>query len=72
MVAFNAYHNAMFCCLWKPFHESSDFNPHGVMVKVPDCSVEVNEFELQLHYYVHFWTNALRGGGDMKTLLSAK
>ena len=27
------------------------------MAKVLDCSFEVNEFELQSLYYVHFWTN---------------
>ena len=28
------------------------------MVKVSDCDLKVSEFELQLGYYIHFWTNA--------------
>ena len=31
----------------------------GVIAKVLDCSLKVSEFELQLHYYVHFRTNTL-------------
>ena len=29
------------------------------MAKVPDCSFEVSEFELQSHYYFHFRTITL-------------
>ena len=25
--------------------------------EVLDCRLDVNEFELQPHYYIHFWTN---------------
>ena len=28
------------------------------LAKVLNCSLKVIEFKLQLHYYVHFWTNA--------------
>ena len=37
-------------------------SPCRVMAKTLDCGLEVSEFELQLRYYVHFWTNALRKG----------
>ena len=37
------------------------------MVKSLDCGIVVNEFELQLHYYVHFRTNTL--GKDMRFFL---
>ena len=30
--------------------------PCGVMVKALDCGILVSEFELQLGYYVYFWT----------------
>ena len=33
--------------------------PHGVMVKAMDSGIVVSEFELQLRYYVYFWTNTL-------------
>ena len=33
---------------------------HGVMVKAMDFEIVVSEFELQLHYYVHFRTNNLQ------------
>ena len=36
--------------------------PHGVVVKVMDCRIIVHEFKLQLHYYVHIWTNTLVKG----------
>ena len=36
--------------------------PHGVMVKVIDCRIIVNEFKLQLCYYIHFRTNTLGKG----------
>ena len=41
--------------------------PRSVMVKVMDCRIVVSEFILQLHYCVHFWTNAL--GKDMNPLI---
>ena len=37
------------------------------MVKALDCGIVVSEFELQLHYYVHFRTNT--HGKDMKPLI---
>ena len=40
----------------------------GVMVNVLDCDLEVGEFELQLRFYVHFWTNTL--GKDVNPLIS--
>ena len=36
--------------------------PRGVMVKAMDCGIVVSEFELQSHYYIHFWTNTLEKG----------
>ena len=29
------------------------------MVKVQGCDIVVSEFDIQLHYYVDFWTNNL-------------
>ena len=34
----------------------------GVMANVLDYGLEVNEFEIQLQYCVHFLTNTLRKG----------
>ena len=36
--------------------------PRGVMVKVMDGGIVVNEFELQSCYYVHFRANTLGKG----------
>ena len=41
----------------------------GVMVKLQDCSLEVNKFELQSHYYVHFPTNTT--GKDIEPYYSS-
>ena len=41
--------------------------PHDIMVKVLNYGLKVNEFKLQLHYYIHFQTNTL--GRDMNTLI---
>ena len=30
------------------------------MVNVLDCDSKVSNFELPLHFYVHFWTDTLR------------
>ena len=43
---------ALFCAAIKRFEGS----PYGVVAEVMDCSFEVNEFELQSHYYLHFRT----------------
>ena len=43
--------------------------PRGVMVKALDCGIVESEFELQLLYYVHFWTNTL--GKGMNPLILA-
>ena len=32
-------------------------SPRSVMVNVQDCDIVVSKFELQSHYYVHFWIN---------------
>ena len=32
------------------------------MTKVLDCSLKVSEFQLHLHYYIHFCTNTLGKG----------
>ena len=37
-------------------------SPHGIVVKVLDCSLKVNKFKLQSCYYVPFQTNTLRKG----------
>ena len=37
-------------------------NPNGVICIVLDSNLEVNEFELQSHYYVHFQTNTFAKG----------
>ena len=42
--------------------------PLGVMVKAMDCEIVVSEFELQLHYYIHFWTNTLGKGMNLLIL----
>ena len=44
--------------------------PCGVMIKVLDCGIVVSEFELQLHYYVHFRTNTLGKGMNPLILLA--
>ena len=33
-----------------------------VIAKVWDCDLEVSEFEIQLHYYVHLRTHTLSKG----------
>ena len=38
--------------------------PLGIMVEVLDCSLEVNEFELQSCYYIHIQINNLGTGMD--------
>ena len=37
-------------------------NLRCVVVNVLTCDIVVTEFELQLCYYVHFWTNILGNG----------
>ena len=32
------------------------------MVNMLDCHIIVSEFEVQLHFYIPFWTNVLRKG----------
>ena len=32
------------------------------MANVLDNDIEVSEFELHTHYYIHFWTNTLEKG----------
>ena len=36
-----------------------------MMAKVLDCGLKISEFELQLYYYVHFWTNVLEEGMNL-------
>ena len=40
-------------------------SPHDIMTKMLDGDLKVNEFELQSHYYVHFWTNTLWKGMNL-------
>ena len=42
----------------------------SLIPKSLDCGFEVNEFELQSRYYVHFWTN-IRGKGIKHLILPA-
>ena len=35
------------------------------MAKVLNCSLKISKFELQLHYYIHFWTNTLVKGMNL-------
>ena len=42
--------------------------PHDAVVDVLDCDIVGSEFKLQLHYYIHCWTNSLKEG--MKPLFS--
>ena len=39
----------------------------GVVANILDCNVTVREFEHQLGYYIHFWTNTL--GKCMKSVM---
>ncbi len=41
----------------------------GVMAKVLDFNMIVSDFQLQLHNYVHFWTNTF--GKEIETPLSS-
>ena len=36
--------------------------PRSVMVKAMDYKIVVSEFELQLHYYIHFQANTFGKG----------
>ena len=36
--------------------------PRGVVVKAMDCGIEVRQFVLQSHYYVHFRANTIGKG----------
>ena len=36
--------------------------PRGAIIRVVDCEIVVNKFELQLRYYVHFRTNTTEKG----------
>ncbi len=29
-------------------------------LKVPDCVLEIREFDIQTEYYIHFWPNTPR------------
>ena len=42
--------------------------PCGVMVKAMDCRIVISEFELQLYYCIHFWTNTLGKGMNLLIL----
>ena len=44
-------------------------SPRGLVANVLDCDIVVSEFEFQLRYYVHFWTNILEKG--MKPFISS-
>ena len=40
-------------------HCKSGESLRGVVAKVLDCEIVVSKFELQVRYYVNFWTNIL-------------
>ena len=42
-------------------------SPHGIVTNMLDCDIVLTEFELQLHDYIHIWTNAL--GKSMSFLI---
>ena len=42
------------------WNEQSKSTLVGVVAHEMDCDIIVHEFELQLHYYIYFWTNTLR------------
>ena len=43
---------------------------HSIVTNVLDCNIIVNEFKLQLPYYVYFWTNTLGKGMNFLILTS--
>ena len=45
----------------KKFHEKVG-SPQSVVANMLNCDIIVSESNLQLPYYVHFWTNALGKG----------
>ena len=40
------------------------------MIKVSDRGLKVREFKLPFHYYIHFWTNAIKKGMNLLILLA--
>ena len=52
----------VFLVFYSTYYPVSGGCPHGIMVKVMDCEIVANEFELQLRYYIHFRTNTLGKG----------
>ena len=56
----------LFCKPFQPFVNRGC--PCGIMVKVMNCGIVVNEFEFQSRYYVYFWTNTLGKGMNPLTL----
>ena len=36
--------------------------PEDIVVNMQNCDIVVSKFELQLRYYVHFWTNIFEKG----------
>ena len=56
--------SCLFIAFIKRFFISSDYNwgiisPCCVVANIFNCKIVRSEFELKLHYYLHFWTNAL-------------
>ena len=41
---------------------------YSIVVNILDCDIVASEFEFQLHYYAHIWTNTLRKGMKPLTL----
>ena len=37
-------------------------SPHDLMTNMLHCDLEVNKFEIHLHYYIHFGTNSFGKG----------
>ena len=46
-------------------------SPRVVVVNMLNCNIVVSEFEPQLSYYVHFYTNNLREGMSVFITTSA-
>ena len=59
------YSDTYFLC-WRLFESS----PRGVVANELDCDIVVSEFEIQLHHYVHFQTNAQEKGMNPLILIA--
>ena len=71
----NNYEPKFYLSFLKAQFKKSEFvfitrrSPCNVVVNILDGEIAVIEFEPQLRYYVHFWTNTF--GENMNSLLSS-